>query len=697
VSLLHTALTAILHLNLFVPSCGSLQNVWGDEAVARHVYGGNKYCAPVVVEDVQPQKQGRCCAEIAEFCENQLQVDAREEFRTHALKAVDEEWKIVANPAKQSSDAELVESSIEKKLRTIVFPKICMREMPFQDAIDMLADLSERFDCDDDVRSRGINIVMRDMPQHGARVHISMRNVTLGNMLRLLSQSAGFEFDIDGDTIVFSSIEKNCERLSTQTFPICRAAVLRMTNMRYDAPLIRGRTDGGQMAREERLLRDFFQNAGIDFQHISGAGLAFDGSGLIITQSPSNLKRITEILKRYECAKQVAIEIKFVEVQQGVLEELQFRWSMTNRHGSVATGSGSADNLRTLSQAFSAKSGSTSAGSIVFGPGDGTAGTGQKALHFTNHPPSMPNGVNVGYESIPLIDAIGVIGGTQIGAVLRALEQKAGSDLMSAPKVTVLSGKTAEIVVAQEFRYPEEYDAIQSSVGNGSSTNASTSAGVTITAGTPRNFKTRNIGVEMAVTPIVEEDGRISLQLSPSVTEFEGFVEYGGSSIAVSGGATVTVPSGFFQPIFSTRKIQTEVTIEDGATVVMGGLTREEVKEVCDKVPFLGDIPMLGRLFRSNGKTSQKRNLLIFVTARIVKPNEIPDFCGEIVAETDNENSQQTSKRCNGRHSRSISSCSQSSTGGSCKCAQHAATNANGMQKFLLNSKNSFCKIHNYR
>jgi general secretion pathway protein D len=82
----------------------------------------------------------------------------------------------------------------------------------------------------------------------------------------------------------------------------------------------------------------------------------------------------------------------------------------------------------------------------------------------------------------------------------------------------------------------------------------------------------------------------------------------------------VVTPSGFYQPVFSLREITTKVTVWDGATLVMGGLTREEVKRVSDKVPILGDIPYLGRAFRSKGETSQKRNLLIFVTANLVSP-----------------------------------------------------------------------------
>jgi general secretion pathway protein D len=214
-----------------------------------------------------------------------------------------------------------------------------------------------------------------------------------------------------------------------------------------------------------------------------------------------------------------------------------------------------------------------------------------------------------------------------IDVAIRALARKTGSDLMSAPKVTVLSGKRANITVAQELRYPESFGDIESTVSNSGGGSTELTAGspaVAITAGTPQDFVTRNVGVEMAVTPNVENDDTISLILEPRVTEFEGFVEYGGPSVAISGGTTVTVPAGFYQPVFSTREVSTEVTIFDGATVVMGGLTRDEVKSVNDKVPVLGDIPGVGRLFRSEGETRQKRNLLIFVTANLVSPGGSP-------------------------------------------------------------------------
>jgi general secretion pathway protein D len=234
--------------------------------------------------------------------------------------------------------------------------------------------------------------------------------------------------------------------------------------------------------------------------------------------------------------------------------------------------------------------------------------------------PGIPGGVLLGSASGPLANITGVIGEFDVNAVVRALSQKNGTELLSAPRLTVLSGNPATITVAQELRYPQSYGQIQSQVGTGSISGGG-SAGVSITSGTPQEFATRNIGVELRVTPTVEEDNHsISLDLNPKVTEFEGFVEYGGPSVAISGGTTVTVPPGFYQPIFAVREVSTRVTLWDGATLVMGGLTREDVKKVNDKVPLLGSLPIVGRLFRTKGESTQKRNLLIFVTAHLVNP-----------------------------------------------------------------------------
>jgi general secretion pathway protein D len=382
-----------------------------------------------------------------------------------------------------------------------------------------------------------------------------------------------------------------------------------------------GAGGAGNPRGESEHIRNFFQQAGVNFEGTAGSSLVYDGSALLVTQTSRNISRIRNILNRYNEVRQVEIEAKFLDVAEGVLEELGIDWKVTSSNGDIYN-----SNYRTLSQAFSPGS-NGNAGQIVIpnstssSADGGTVEIPGQTIPIINQPPTFPGGLNLGTGTNPVVDVLDTFGSYTVSAAIRAISQNSGSDLLSAPKVTVISGEKASITVAQEFRYPESYGEIQSEVGQSGSGSNSGSAGVTITAGTPQNFKTRNVGVELAVTPTVEDDDySISLDLNPRVTEFDGFVEYGGQSIAIAGGTTVNVPSGFFQPIFSVREMNTKVTVWDGATVVMGGLTREEVKKVNDKIPFLGDIPGLGRLFRSEGESAQKRNLLIFVTANLVSP-----------------------------------------------------------------------------
>jgi len=131
------------------------------------------------------------------------------------------------------------------------------------------------------------------------------------------------------------------------------------------------------------------------------------------------------------------------------------------------------------------------------------------------------------------------------------------------------------------------------------------------------------------VTPTIEKYNSINLRLTPKVTEFDGFIEYGGNSAMIGtsqvGSPPMMIqPSGILMPIFSVRKVDTQVSIFDGATVIIGGLTREEVKTVNDKIPVLGNIPLIGKLFQSNAESYQKRNLLIFVSASIVSKGGSP-------------------------------------------------------------------------
>jgi len=235
----------------------------------------------------------------------------------------------------------------------------------------------------------------------------------------------------------------------------------------------------------------------------------------------------------------------------------------------------------------------------------------------------------------------GVFSEPQFQLVIRALNQKKGVDLMSAPKVTTKSGVKATVKIINEFIYPKQYDPPQIPQNTQqqtvvTSTGAQiTSAGQsppTVTPSFPRDFTKQDLGVVLEATPKIGPDGyTIDLELNPKVTDFDGFINYG-SPINAVGYTRSTGTLGVIltptlqtlttntinQPVFSTREVNTCVTVWDGQTIALGGLIREDVQKVQDKVPFLGDIPLAGRLFRSDADQKIKKNLVIFVTPRIL-------------------------------------------------------------------------------
>ena len=438
-------------------------------------------------------------------------------------------------------------------------------------------------------------------------------------------------------------MDNSVASMDTLDFPLPTSTVMRMIGFKAavgesdDSGNPFGGGGGGAAAGagdgKEEAIKNFLVKAGVEFG--PGATVAFDGSKLWVTNTRRNLDKVRNILLRYSETKQVEIEAKFMEVNQGVLKELGFNWNVSRKNadgsystlfstvGRNTTGMISTYNNRTLADSITSASAGSTPITILKPAAEVTADVPNP---YTVDPvvPLLPSTINMASGAAQAANTVlGVINGYDVSLIVNALEQRQGSDLLCAPKVTVISGSTASITVSQRMRYPESWGDVQSNVGSSSTTvngENSSSAGVTITPGTPQDFTSVDVGVSMEVTPNVEEDDSINLVLNPNVTEFEGFMEYGGVAVAISSGTTVTVPSGFIQPVFSVREVKTTVTVFDGATVVMGGLTREEVRTINDSVPILSDIPWIGRLFRSKGESRQKRNLLIFVTANRISP-----------------------------------------------------------------------------
>ena len=268
------------------------------------------------------------------------------------------------------------------------------------------------------------------------------------------------------------------------------------------------------------------------------------------------------------------------------------------------------------------------------------------------------------------------LGGADLSMILHMLSQRSDTDLLSAPKVLTTSDSQAVIKVVTEYIYPTDYDVqLQSSSSSGSSQYGGSQSAI-LAVVEPQCFTMREVGVILDVIPTLTDDGNlINLKLNTQVVDEPTWKNYGmripftgnssqmqnflgigeiltglsavlnsiGAGLsaeqqstfadkAVSSATTaldnLTAKTGsenmtyydapMEQPFFHVRSIDSTVQVYPGATIVMGGLITEMRKAMDDKIPILGDIPFIGRLFRSHAEQTSKRNLLIFVTTRLV-------------------------------------------------------------------------------
>ena len=543
------------------------------------------------------------------------------------LELLDESWKLPEVFNRENTKiADVGNDPVTEKMKQIRLPEgFVARDEPLDRALTKLSSLSQTYDKD----QKGVNIVPVTDGGESPTVNLQLRDVTVFQALDYLCKRVGYSFSVSPSGIVEVRKDAGDGLLDTQFFELTQAAVVKMTGQGLNTTApggaaanpfggaggAAGPTDGNP---QEMAIKSFLTRSGVPFE--PPATLSFDGTRLIVTQSPKNLDRVKNIIRRYSDIKQVHIEAKFIEVEQKALNELGVNWTLAPTAG----GNGNvnaASNLRSINRVFA--SNNSAPKNLTINSQITSGGVTTNNLQtFPNVAPVFPGGMNLGNQANTYSGVVSVLGQETLSVAIRAIEESAGSDLMSSPSLTVLDGKTAVIKVAQLLRYPQAYGDIQSNVGQGGGGGAlgATSTSVAITAGTPQDFTVQEVGVTLEVTPTVAADDSIALNLKPKVTEFEGFVEYGGTSVALTGGVTVTVPSGFFQPIFSTREVTTDVTVFDGATVVIGGLTREEVRSVEDKVPVLGSLPIIGAAFRSTGKSISKKSLMVFVTANLVSP-----------------------------------------------------------------------------
>jgi general secretion pathway protein D len=607
--------------------------------------------------------------------------EAYNETRGRQLWQVEKGWEEPVRPYAQtvapSVDAFQKDATgtarISHKLNTIVIPRIEFRDASIREAIDFLR--QQAMDNDSATEGRkGVDIVLRlgpggrsetnapaASPSPGvsietraaatidARITITLNEIPLGEALRYIASQAGLKVKIEPYAVLIIPLSEQSNDLITKEYRVPPDFIIGTVNpgasaLNQPAKAAAGGTakdtqesTGGHQLVKREGAKEFLESQGVPFPPGASANFFPQSSRLIVRNSQDNLELVDALVEQASASgpKQVEIESKFIEITQNNLKELGFDWLLgqfnVGNHRVFGAGgtSGTSPAVNPADYPFTSSAGAVGQNPVTAGNRSGNLAISANAIDALLFPSSGATSVAPG-----IFGLAGVFTDPQFQVVVRALNQKKGIDLLSAPRVTTKSGQRAVIEIVREFRYPTQFQApqIPQSFNNPNSTalvpgQTVNATSFPVTPTTPTAFETRNTGVTLEVEPVVGPDGvTIDLNLVPQVVEFEGFINYGSpiqtfsTNLLGVSQTQVLTPNVINQPVFSARKVTTSVSVWDGQTVVLGGLMREDVQKVEDRTPIVGDIPIVGRLFRTNVDQHIKRNLIIFVTARLVNP-----------------------------------------------------------------------------
>lgn len=266
-------------------------------------------------------------------------------------------------------------------------------------------------------------------------------------------------------------------------------------------------------------------------------------------------------------SQQVMLEVRFSEVKRSALKQLGFRFggdNGTNFAGVIGSGA-------------ALSPGSTTGGATGVNPfGNGRLSLGSVA------------------DSAAVLTRKFGIGGLSFWTAFDALETKGDVNTLAEPTLTALSGETASFLAGGEFPVP----VVQGGGG-----------GVVGTAGTGSSaisVQWKPFGVSLSFTPTVLADGVINLVVEPEVSSIDP-----SASITIN---NLTIPG------LQTRRAKTVVELRDGESFALAGLLRKDFQDTIRQVPLLGNLPIIGTLFRSTGFQHQETELVIIVTPRLVRP-----------------------------------------------------------------------------
>jgi Flp pilus assembly secretin CpaC/tetratricopeptide (TPR) repeat protein len=552
----------------------------------------------------------------------------------------------------------VAESKVQEKLREIVVPKIDFEEATIHQVVSFLKQKSKELDPE----GVGVNFFLKLRPAAGAgaaaemaemapepfaddwsdfddfgappvptrtapaaptpsrggvanTITMNMDNIELGEAIKYICLGAGLYWRVESNAVVISDQPISEGEMRTEFYPV-KAGFFQTQRTREAEGLVEwgvseseapsaGGTDADQ-------VRAYFENLGVVFPENSSVAYEPKTSKLIVHNSETNHQRIQKILRELNITPtQVTIEAKFVEINQEDLEGIGFQWMVENGLGgdnadfsiSDQTGDKQVIPVYELIEAGGEVYESLTGYDVIEKPLAGII-PGRLSAGVRSVTEAFGIGADSGILGVSM-----VLGAMEFSTLINAISQAKSSDILSAPKVTTQSGSTAVIRMVQERYFPEGWTEPEITAEEGI---------VSLVPSMPEYGEARDVGVVLDVTPQVESDGyTIGLQLRPQVVEFLGYDLSNNTSIITELGVQEFKAQ---MPILEARTVDTNVIVYDGETVILGGMIREANDAFEDKVPVIGDLPLVGRLFRSRGQRVVKRNLLIFVTARLVDP-----------------------------------------------------------------------------
>ena len=471
-------------------------------------------------------------------------------------------------------------------------------------------------------------------------ISLEVSNVTLGELLDYICFLTDLNYVVFPDRIVFGQA---AEDIVTETLFISHDALLLIEssklNVAEDSSALEAppeedkaeadnaggenKSDDGELAVGKgraievspAKLKAFFELYGVKFEHPNSSIVRTPQGDIIMSNTLPNFAKIYEVLRFINTnAPMVQVEVKTIEISEQDWQELGFNWSL----GSFSSGSSKGGKWTFKPGANTTYNGVAPIMSLLR---SGLSGVDAKLLDNFN---IFPN----------IFGSVRPFGGDEelsLSLTINALDRSDRTETISAPTVTVASGQQAKVVLGRAYYFPDSWDELEIDTDGGS---GDSGYSYSITPPTPDFGDSENIGTTLTVTPTVSRDNKlINLQINPKITNFVGedswdivvhITEFRETSPGNREKEEHLETYRVWAPIITTRELNVNVNVYDGETIVLGGLSDSQSQSRLDKIPILGDLPLIGRLFQSQSQTSLRKNILIFVTARLIDAKGLP-------------------------------------------------------------------------